>query len=927
MPEGPPPEDDALPERAMADTLDAARVLAKVSTNLFGTADGRPQFGRFTLLDQVGAGAMGTVYSAFDPELDRKIAIKVLRGELDESEHRARARLLREARALAKLTHPNVATVFEVGHVGERVFIAMELVDGQPLDAWMEGRPPWREVVSVFRDAGAGLAAAHAAGIVHRDFKPSNVMLGADGRVVVLDFGLAAPDATTPTEELGGDPGATPVDRLTATRAVVGTPAYMAPEQHRGEAATAGSDQFAFCVSLFEALYGARPFAGATRAAVLSAIEAGEITEEVPAGAKVAPRFWRVLRRGLSPKPGDRYPSMAALLVDLDLRRVARRRAAILGAVGGVVALAAAYGFGTQQIVADAPVECASPDTLLAELWDDPHRGRVAAAYAADARDYVRAMAESVLGDVDQWARHWSEERAAACRATRERGEQSEKLLQVRLRCYDAAAIRLRALAHTLVESDDDRPAGPALLATLPGLSPCEDVEWLERYSQLPAGEDGPARLVALDEASAAAQLVYRAGRLKEARTLFEDALEEARALQHEPSEADALFALARIDYAEGKVGPAETGLTESMTKYLASGDEFSAAEAALELMSYATTDGSNPAERRRWSKLIEGMVAKLGSPPELRGRLALGLSSALEGEGDLQAALEHAREGLIAYEEVYGERHANVADAHEHVGGLLQQLGRAEEGLPHVEQSLEIEIELWGPGHPRVAASRINLAIVYGSLGRAEDAARELEAALATQEAIYGPDAFELAIVLINLGEVRMLQDRPEETLALNERAGRLNERAYGPDHPEVAYNLSNAAAALVRLERYAEAETRLRRAVEIRQASLAADHPLTGVTYFNLGAALSGKGDHAGAIEALSEAERMWSTRLGEDHPNTAAARVNLGEARVASGQREEGLAQMRAGIDALVAALGPEHPDVADARSQLAAAEGRD
>lgn len=925
MSEGPLPDDEVLPERAEVDSVDAERALANVSAGLFGTAEARPQFGRFTLLEQVGAGAMGRVYSAFDPELDRKVAIKVLRAQLDESQQRARARMRREARALAKLTHPNVATVYEVGQVGERVFIAMEFVDGRPLDVWMESRAPWREVVSVFRDAGAGLAAAHAAGIVHRDFKPGNVMLGDDGRVVVLDFGLAAPDAITPTEETDGDDSMdSPLERLTATQAVVGTPAYMAPEQHRGESASANSDQFAFCVSLFEALYGTRPFAGRTRASVLTAIEAGEIVTQVPMGSGVSPRLRRVLARGLSARPDDRYPSMEALLADLDLRRVARRRAAIVGAIGGIAALSAAYGFGAQRTPAVAPVVCALPGTLRDELWDEPHRGRVEAAYAADAREHVRVMADSVLTDIDGWAEHWSQERAAACQATRVRGEQSEALLQVRLRCYDAAAIRLRSLADVLARSDDDRPSAPVLVPTLPALTLCKDTQWLERNSQLPAGQDGPARLVALEEAAAAAMLAYRAGRLGPARTMYEEVLQEAKALQHEPSEADALFGLARVDHAEGNLEEAEAGLTESMTKWLASGDEFRATEAALELMGYANTAGSDPAARKRWTKLAEGLLAKLGSPPELEARLEMRVASALENEGDSETALEHARRGLALYEELYGERHPSVAAALEHIGGLLQQLGRAEEGLPYVERSLAIEVDLWGPDHPRVAGSRDNLGIVYGSLGRAEDAAHQLETALSSLEAIYGSDSFELAVALTNLGEVRMMQDRPADTLALNERAGRLREKAYGPDHPELAYNLSNGAGALIRLERYAEAEVRLRRALAIRKASRGADHPLVGLVQFNLGAALAGKGDHPGATEALSDAERIWGAQLGEGHPNTAAARVNLGQAQVNAGQRKEGLAKMRAGVDGMVAALGAEHPDVAEARAQLAESE---
>ena len=325
----------SLPEREVADPVDAERVLATVAAGLFGTEAQPVKVGRFSLLDRIGSGAMGTVYAAYDPELDRKVAIKVLHAQLDDTLQRVQNQLLREARALAKLDHSNVATVYEVGTVDGRLLMAMEFVDGEPLERWISGTHGWRDIVQVFAEAGAGLQAAHAAGLIHRDFKPSNVVLRRDGRVVVLDFGLArVADSLSASEQgISGDA----LDSATRTGAVIGTPAYMAPEQHRGEPATERSDQFAFCVSLFEALYGQRPFAGATRTAVLDAIERSSI--EVPAGRDVPRRLLTAITRGLRFEPGERWPSMRALVAALTDDPVARwrRRSLIpLVAVGAV---------------------------------------------------------------------------------------------------------------------------------------------------------------------------------------------------------------------------------------------------------------------------------------------------------------------------------------------------------------------------------------------------------------------------------------------------------------------------------------------------------------------------------------------------------------------------------------------------------------
>ncbi|MCA9553741.1 MAG: serine/threonine protein kinase, partial [Myxococcales bacterium] len=243
------------------------------------------QLGRYVILHRLGAGMMGVVWAAYDPHLDRKVAVKVLHQRRGAKGEEARGRLVREARTMARLSHPHVVQVFDVGlveHEGnDDVFLAMEYVEGQDLEAWVEALPAaaparWRQVLQVFLQAGRGLAHAHAAGVVHRDFKPTNVLVAADGRAKVGDFGLAR----LPGEVDGGAgvPDAPSADYqlpLTATGDVVGTPAYMSPEQHRGRPADARSDQFAFAVALYEAVYGVPPFPGETFAARAVAVVGG----------------------------------------------------------------------------------------------------------------------------------------------------------------------------------------------------------------------------------------------------------------------------------------------------------------------------------------------------------------------------------------------------------------------------------------------------------------------------------------------------------------------------------------------------------------------------------------------------------------------------------------------------------------------------
>jgi len=254
---------------------------------------------RYALLEQLGEGAMGVVYAAYDATLDRKVALKLLPDHQLGGEHRDR--LLREARALAQLSHPNVVAVYDVGETQGRVFFAMEFVRGQTVAAWARERRTLEEILDVFRAAARGLAAAHAASLVHRDVKPSNLLLGDDGRVRVADFGLAHPGR--------GLAAGTP-DGPGVVTGFAGSPAYMAPEQLRDAIADARSDQFALCVSLYEVLHGRRPFSGETPAELLAAIEAGPS----PPARAVPAWVTSALARGLALDPASRFPDMAALV-------------------------------------------------------------------------------------------------------------------------------------------------------------------------------------------------------------------------------------------------------------------------------------------------------------------------------------------------------------------------------------------------------------------------------------------------------------------------------------------------------------------------------------------------------------------------------------------------------------------------------------
>ena len=382
-----PPVDSGAPSTSSTDSE---------STDAFepGTA-----IGRFRVLAKLGSGGMGVVFAAYDPKLDRKVAIKVLRHRRNAPTRAEARRIEIEAQAMARLAHPNVVTVYEIDQSGDRPFVAMELVDGSTLRHWLDERPrPWREIVQMFVAAGRGLAAAHAAGLVHRDFKPDNVLIGQDGRPRVSDFGLVRPlvsDDTAPAElaRSGGEFAA----RVRAS----GTPGYMSPEQWTDQPLDARSDQFSFCVALYAAIARCPPFVGVRHESLAEAVLAGRLR---PAAFAVIPRsVMRVLRRGLAMRPDDRYPSMDALLAEIARDPWHRhwRAAAVAGAVlaAGAAALLTRSG--------DAQLLCRGAERKWIGAWDLPRAFAVEQAFVATGKPYADAAYRVVRRELDAYRAAW----------------------------------------------------------------------------------------------------------------------------------------------------------------------------------------------------------------------------------------------------------------------------------------------------------------------------------------------------------------------------------------------------------------------------------------------------------------------------------------------------------------------------------------
>jgi tetratricopeptide (TPR) repeat protein len=713
---------------------------------VFGPRDALPRgtvIGRYTVLELAGRGGMGEVYAAFDAELDRKVALKVLHPPKDGDDERGRVRLLREARAMARLRHPNAVSVHDVGTYGARVFVAMEYVEGRTLDAWLAERPRSRnEILAVFAAAAQGLGAAHAAGLVHRDFKPQNVMVARDGTVRVMDFGLARTIDNAPAVSSDADDSESPglsadvgkID-LTRTGELLGTPAYMAPEQFVGGPTDSRTDQFSFCVALYAGLYGERPFAGATFAELLRDTATGTV-RPAPVGARVPAWLRRALLRGLSANPAQRFHSMEALLETLTTDPTAGTRRRVLVVIG-VACVVGAVVSGQRSGGTTRSSVCQGAAHKLVGIWESPgtpsrRKDLIRAAFASTGKSYAGQAYSGAASLLDDYVGRWVAGYQDTCEATHVRGEQSAEVLDLRMACLQERLLKVRALTDVMTEADGNTVDNAiAAASALPGLDRCADVPLLKAVVQPPADVNTRERVQGLRIEEARLAALRDSGHCPMAEALAQDLIRRVRKTGYLPLLAETL---SNAGLLSNDCTSPEQGLIWLREAYVAAveaRDDEAAAEAATLVSAFLAIRVHRPEEERQWLDIARASIARVGARPLLRAWWLVSEGGVLLDEGHASDAGIAYREALAIKKRELGEHNLDVIRSMNNVAFGLEGDGRLVEALAGFTNAVKAASELLGDEHPFVGQLWDNVGETLNLLGRYADARRAFERSL----------------------------------------------------------------------------------------------------------------------------------------------------------------------------------------------------
>ena len=868
--------------------LDAAAMRSRLAARLFGEEAGDVSIGRFAVVESIGVGGMGVVYLATDPKLGRRVALKLLHPTAVGNEVE-RMRLLREAQALAKLSHPNVVQLYEVGEHEGSIFLAMEYVEGVSLRQWQTAqRRTWRQTLTQYIQAGEGLAAAHAAGLVHRDFKPANVIVGNDGRARVADFGLArGPGLSSQgSSDEGGEAASakSPADStITRPGAVIGTPAYMSPEQLRGDSVDARSDQFSFCIALWEALHGERPYAA-------EALRHGSTAEPPKRGpSREVPRWVdKALRRGLALRPGERFDGLAELVEALRPQLKSPRKLSI---VTGVSSAALVLAMSTWAL--EAKTDC-NADLTLQGVWDAERRHATKSAVEASGavgRDVWPALERAVDAYADEW-RGQVEQACTLPRGVRETRDPLTRACLQRARDQFDQVIDLAASGDRAAIGDGSR-----LLAAVQEPTACLS-------PNPPSATDTD-----LDAAKTLdrARLLLALGRPQEATWLLDDGKVGAACEHNLGLESHALLlrstALTQMAEVEGAVEAVE----EAITSAIAGNEPAAEAEGLLLLADLEGAGRENVPAAKRALRLAEAVATRAELDDSARVKAAMVRARVLRRAGQPQEAVGALLAVLPAARQLPTHKASVAATAIRELGNALVAARRFREAGELYDEADRFHRAAFGDKHAEMAELDLARGLLARAEGRDAAAVELLERAYEKQEAIFGPDSPRIARAALACGEMKAKAGELEAAEALATLAWRQQQVMFPVGHSErggALYLRAMVERARGRRDLYIES---------MRQ--LAAEWE-SGANAWQLPKVINNIAYHLTLEDRLPEAEYYyeWLQREARDDELLSLyARAGLVKTRLGRADAETSLRELEAVREAYLATRSVDDNDV--------------
>lgn len=821
------------------------------------------RLGHFEIVGRLGAGGMGMVFEARDSVLGRRVAIKLLH-PASAGNDIAPARLLREAQALAKLAHPNVVTVFEVGTAGEDRFVAMELVEGKTLLDWMRKPHHWRAVLDVFIAVGRGLAAVHALGLVHRDFKPSNVLFDARGVPKLGDFGLVG---AVDSIEANGSPVVGALGSpLTQEGAYLGTPRYMAPEQQARQPATARSDQYAFCVSLWEAVFGTHPF------------PKGQTADTIPTKSeRKAPRWLvRALERGLAFDPQQRHPTMTALLDALERAPKIRRRAWTGAAVLALVAL----GSVAAMRLRSSADPCARVAPL--EAWTPEARIATRNAFIATAVPFAAHAHEEVARRLDDYAKRWHAMKVETCRARVDK-TQSPVIYDRRNLCLDRRQDEVGAMVATLrVISPDRVEKAPQAMGTLGDLRACADVEALSRTTPLPQDPARAEEVRTIERELAAIEAQHAIGRPEDRTAKVENLVAVARALAYPPVLVRALALKTELAGDSDRWQDVVTLAHEQLVVAEAAGDDRARLRIYTLLLSVYAARLQKYDDATQAGKLAEALLQRLGDDPALAAELHCAQAHAEWYRGNFKEGLTFATTCVAERERAVPRDEGAIGDALIRQGQLEEELKRYDDALATTARAREHLARAYGENHPIIGRALNIEGLIQHKLGRDDLAEPLYRRSIAIFEASRGQNS-ELGGTLLNLGTLLMNHDKFAEAVPAYRRALEIQERAGGPNNNRVANTLDMLGKALTRMGDFKQGEEMSLRSIKIRETNGAGNHPLQATAWRILGGNYKFAKQWAKASEAYAHSLEILEAKYGAKSPLLVTSLLGIAESEL--------------------------------------------